>query len=265
MQIHSRAQGWAHFEGSTCLLEGGGSSGQWQVHPNLEASRPQGPAASKPCVWVPRGQQDRPPSCPEHSGSRLSSGRSRDGGALCGKRAWGSLYTYADIHTWSVVTGRCRPWARVSRTAQGSCGRGGSSFACARPQTLLAFHLLVTGEEELSSIGGVTPLSPGPASVSPSGSGLGSLWSVGPAVPTREAWRGEAGSTGVVSSWTEASKPVSSGSSCFALGFQDHSADQLLEAQFVFWIQSKALIAIMPPACDKASLIWGQVLPLGSL
>ena len=74
-----------------------------------------------------------------------------------------------------------------------------------------------------------------------------------PAVPTM----------GVVSSWTEASKPVSTGRSCLARGFQVHSTVQLLEPQFVFWTQSKALISSMSTVRGKTHLIWYQVLPLG--
>ena len=80
--------------------------------------------------------------------------------------------------------------------------------------------------------------SPGPASIRHSASGSGSLKSTGPAVATREAWRGWAGSTGVVITCTEVSEPVSSGSSHLACGFQVHSSDHLLAAWFVFYTQS---------------------------
>ena len=64
------------------------------------------------------------------------------------------------------------------------------------------------------------PLSPiSPASGAPGG--------------RREAWRAQAGSTGVVITRAEASEPVSSGSPCPAHEFQIHSTDQLLAAQFV--------------------------------
>lgn len=48
----------------------------------------------------------------------------------------------------------------------------------------------------------------------------GSPCSAGPAVPTREAWRERAGSSGVASAYAQASEPVSRGSSHPARGVQ---------------------------------------------
>ena len=51
-----------------------------------------------------------------------------------------------------------------------------------------------------------------------------------PAVPTKEVWRTWQGSTGVVITCTEASKPGSGENSCLAHVFQVQSIYQLLAA-----------------------------------
>ena len=54
----SRALGWARFGGSPGFRNLRRSGLQWAVagSSHLEASRPQGPAAPEPCVWVSRKQ-----------------------------------------------------------------------------------------------------------------------------------------------------------------------------------------------------------------
>ena len=101
-QTCSRAWGWAPFGGSPGFLNLGrsSSSGQWQVHPtpgSVQNSRPSSPRA----LYLDPQEADgtgrpppRPSSCPEHSRSRPSLGRSRDGGVPCGKRTRSSLCTW---------------------------------------------------------------------------------------------------------------------------------------------------------------------------
>lgn len=61
----------------------------------------------------------------------------------------------------------------------------------------------------------------------------------------------------------EASKPVSSRSSCPAHRFQAHSSDQLLETLCVFQTQNKVLTRCMSTAHEKTHLIWLCMLLLG--
>lgn len=107
------------------------------------------------------------------------------------------------------------------------------SFAYTMSQTPLVFLLLVTGKEELSSVAGVTALVPRPRQHGPSGSGTGSLWSVGPAMPS--GMPGGVGQEAEVCQLLDRRLQASvQGSSCPSRGFQVHSIDQLLEAQCAF-------------------------------
>ena len=87
-------------------------------------------------------------------------------------------------------------------------------------------------------VGGVMALVPRPCQQWPSGSGSGSPRGVGPAVPTREAWRPWQGPTTVAIPCAEVSNPGSSGSACPAERFQVHSTHELLAALFVFYTLS---------------------------
>ena len=109
-------------------------------------------------------------------------------------------------------------------------------------------------------VGGVTTLVPRPC-ISSSGSGSGSPGGVGPAVPTREAWRTWQGSTMVALTCAEASNPGASGNSCPACRSQIRSTHELPAALFS---THKVLIPSTSTAREKtARLIWLQVLLLG--
>ena len=108
-------------------------------------------------------------------------------------------------------------------------------------------------------VGGVMLSSPGPASTGPSGFGLGSPWSVSPAVPTKEAWRTWQGSTGVVITCTEASKPGSAGnSSCTWVSNPEHTS----ASSSCLFSRNNVLISSITTACEKTRPIWLQVLLL---
>ena len=161
-QLCRGAQGWAWFGGSSCFLNQrwGSPSGQWQVHPTLESSGPQGPAAPEPWVWTPRGQVGR-------AGRLLPPQDVRGPGCCQGGRGWRGRPAWEE-DTLGQLVDSGRPHqdcasvrgllgheevqlVGLSEQAWGgSRGGGGSSFADA--QTSPAFFLLVTGKGALTGV-----------------------------------------------------------------------------------------------------------------
>lgn len=116
----------------------------------------------------------------------------------------------------------------------GSLGGGESSLACAGPCTPLAFPLLVPGEEEQSSVGGVAILGPRPCQHWPF-----RLWVGEPVEYGSNCAHKGVPEDLVRNHWCDhhlcrSFRAKVQWSSCPTLGFQVHSTHQLLVAPFVF-------------------------------
>ena len=100
-QTSSRAWGRAPFGGSPfpesrkgqLQRAVAGSPHTWE-HPDLKAQQPRALCLGPREAGGTGCHPPRPSSCPEHSGSRPSLGKSRDGGVPCGNRTRGSLCTW---------------------------------------------------------------------------------------------------------------------------------------------------------------------------